>query len=670
MFKVALVSREVYPLARGGIGEFIAAATRLLATIAEVTIVTSSRYEETYRQLRAEHDPRLPSETVRVAFAQEPTPEELGGWYDVTHCYSARVLERLRELYPDGGPDLIEFPDFLAEAFVTLQAAQSFDSFLESTCVCVRIHTSAELTEVLNGYHPGELSRQVLYAMERYSLAHADRLIWPLGDVLATYRRFYGDALAPAVRIGYPYFGPAVNAGADAGYEVHSPLRLLFVGRFERRKGVANLVGAARGLERDDFRLTLAGSDTATGPLGVSMEELLRLTIADDGRFELRGRVERAALAELIRGHDVVVVPSLWECGPYVALEALSLNRPLLSAPVGGLTEIVSPGVTGWLSSGTDQGALVQALEQVLDEGREVERMVSSGQLVARASALCDQRQILDRYQRLATAKPRLGARGISHSRQPPLVSAVIPYYLAARYVRDTVQSLLAQSYPRLEIVLVNDGSFEQEDWVVAELASGAPLVVVTQANSGLGAARNFGISQSRGRYVFPLDADNFVEPAFVERCVEVLERRPRVAYVTSWSRYVDEDGAPRPGPLGYQPLGNHASALLAEEDVAGDAAAVIRRSVFDLGFWYSEELTACEDWHFYRELSRAGHFGHVIPERLLYYRVRADSMQAEIGMPKRARILGEIEALLRENQMRWTSPSTPDDRAARGASH
>ena len=93
--------------------------------------------------------------------------------------------------------------------------------------------------------------------------------------------------------------------------------------------------------------------------------------------------------------------------------------------------------------------------------------------------------------------------------------------------MRDAIESLVAQTYPRIEIVLVNDGSFEEEDWVVAELAAQLPVVVVSQMNQGLGAARNLGVLQSRGRYVFPLDADNIAEPEFVARCVEVLERAP-----------------------------------------------------------------------------------------------------------------------------------------------
>jgi len=223
--------------------------------------------------------------------------------------------------------------------------------------------------------------------------------------------------------------------------------------------------------------------------------------------------------------------------------------------------------------------------------------------------------------------------------------------------VRETVDSLLEQTYSPIEIVLVNDGSFEDEDWVVAELAARQGVTVVSTTNSGLGAARNFGIAQTRGRYVLPLDSDNTIEPGFVARAVEILERRSEVAYVTSWSLYVDDGGEPLSGlDVGYEPLGNEAAGLVAVENVAGDAVALIRRRLFDTGFRYSEELTSYEDWHFYRELGSAGHFGVVIPERLFRYRVRADSMQSQIAQPNRERLVGEIDARIRENAIRWTS--------------
>jgi glycosyltransferase involved in cell wall biosynthesis len=313
---------------------------------------------------------------------------------------------------------------------------------------------------------------------------------------------------------------------------------------------------------------------------------------------------------------------------------------------------------SGWLAGGTDAAALGQALERLLERTDEVEEAVRSEAPLGRGRALSEEREILDGYEALASARPpRLLPRRTRPGR-PPLVSAIVPYYRASRYVRDAIDSLLAQTYPRIEIVLVNDGSFEEQDWIVAEIAGQLPVVVVSQMNQGLGAARNFGVLQSRGRYVFPLDCDNIAEPEFVARCVEVLEARSEIAYVTSWSRYIDDGGAPMPGPdIGYEPLGNRAAAV-ARENLAGDAAAVIRRRLFDSGFRYSEELTSFEDWHLYRELRGAGHFGAVIPERLLRYRVRSDSMQAEFAQPKRERLEGEIEALIRENAIRWTSSS------------
>jgi glycosyltransferase involved in cell wall biosynthesis len=665
--RVALVSREVYPLGGGGIGQFVAAAAGLLSRIAEVTVLTTSIFEERYEQLRADGDPRLPPDSVRFVFVPEPTVEETTGWYHVMQCFGARVYAALKELYPDQPPDLIEFPDFLGEAFVTLQAAEARDPFLADTRICVRLHTSAEMCEVLDGYLKHDLGSEALHAMERYSLAHADRLIWQGGDVLGAYQRFYGaGALAPPMLMRYPYSGPVAAPGSDSEFEPGAPLRFLYLGRIERRKGVHNLVRAATGMTREDFRITLIGADTDTGPLGVSMREQLELAIADDHRISLREPLDRADVAAAIRDHDVIVIPSLWECWPYVALEPLHLNRPLLATPVGGLVELVAQGASGWLAAGTDASALEDGLELVLSRTDELRRLVREEAPLKHARSLSEDQGILDGYQALLSS-PRRGGRAQSaivdgatavSAGSVPLVSAVVPYYRLSRHVRDTIESLIAQSYPRIEIVLVNDGSFDDDDWVIAELAGAFPVVVVTQMNQGLGAARNFGVSQSRGRYVFFLDSDNVAEPEFVARCVEVLEHDHELAYVTSWSRYIDDDGNVMPGPvLGYQPLGNHA-AVNAVENVAGDAAAVLPRRIFDAGFRYSEELTSFEDWALYRRLQRAGHFGAVIPERLLRYRVRSDSMQAQIAQPKRIRLEAEIAALIRENEVRWTSSS------------
>ncbi len=664
--RVALASREIAPLGGGGIGQFVAACARLLAAVAEVTIFTTAALRPHYEALRQAGDPRLPPDSVRIVFVPEPTAEqtEAGPWLHIMHRYSADLYAALRDAYPAGGPDLIEFPDYLGEGAVTVQAAQSLDPFLADTRILVRVHTSGEICAVLNGEGRPDRRAAALYDLERMALAGADRLLWQGGAILDTYRRFYGaGSLAPAVQVRYPYDG--AHAGPDPGFACEArALRVLYAGRLERRKGLLELINALTGLGRDDVRLTVIGADTPTAPLGQSMREVLELMVADDGRVSLREAVPRDRLAELIRAHDLAVVPSRWECWPYAALEALHLNRPVLATPVGGLVELVREGASGWLSAEPGAPALQTALERALDDRPSLAAMIRAGTPAAHGSALADGRGILEAYTALArcalarpVARPRRpGARPRPQAERPaPLVSAIVPYHRSARFVRETVDSLLAQTHPRIEIVLVNDGSFEEDDWVLAELAARTPVSVVSQMNHGLGAARNFGVLQSRGRYFFPLDADNTVEPEFVARAVEILERRPDVAYVTAWSRYIDHRGAPlADADTGYRPLGNRAE-LTDVDNVAGDAAAVIPRRLFDAGYRYSEELTSYEDWALYRRLRAAGKFGVVIPERLIRYRVHLESMTLATALPNRERLLGEIDAHLRECAVQWT---------------
>jgi hypothetical protein len=155
---------------------------------------------------------------------------------------------------------------------------------------------------------------------------------------------------------------------------------------------------------------------------------------------------------------------------------------------------------------------------------------------------------------------------------------------------------------------------------------------------------------------VFPLDADNLAHPSFVERCVEVLSSDDGVAYVNAWAQYVDEDGVPYAPPVdGYQPISNDFQ-LLATRNVAGDATAVFRREIFTRGFLYSVDVAASyEDWLLYRQLAQARIYGHTIPERLLSYRVRRDSMLREVGHPHHERLLAEMRASIRYREMTWT---------------
>lgn len=618
---------------------------------------TTDRHRRRHTELAAATDPSVAD--LRVRFVSEPRPWEVEDFHGSRlHRWSANALEALIAEYPDGGPDLVEFSDFLGEGFVATQAARSLDPRLRRTTVCVRLHTTAELADVLNGHLPSELERRLTYELERYALTHCDHALWPGGDVLGTYERTLGSLPSPLM-VRYPFAlepSSAPDAG-DGGGSAGEPeaLRLLYVGRLERRKGVLDLARAVTGIAADNLRLTVIGSDTETAPLGQSMRAMLELMIGGDARVDLREPVPRAEVAGLFAGHDLVVLPSLWECWPTVGLEALERNRPLLATPTGGLTEMVEPDRSGWLTQGVGADALARSIEELAAQPERVRALARSGSPRAVFDALTDPGPIREQYAALAATAPPRARIAAPASGRTPLVSIVIPYYRLARFVEATVRSAAEQTHPRTELIVVNDGSFGSDDGILLELADRYPIELVTQPNSGLGAARNAGATQGRGRYVFFLDADNVAAPNFVERCVAVLEADPTLAYATSWARYVDESGGQWGADgRGLRSLGNW-SELVEERNVAGDAAAVFRRQVFDRGLRFSQELTSFEDWAFYRRLRRAGLVGHVIPEPLLDYRIRDDSMMRELGAPNAERIEGEIRARLAEDEIAWT---------------
>ncbi len=117
----------------------------------------------------------------------------------------------------------------------------------------------------------------------------------------------------------------------------------------------------------------------------------------------------------------------------------------------------------------------------------------------------------------------------------PVAVSVVVPLHDSARFLAETVESVLAQTLADFEIVLVDDGSTDDTPEVAARLAradGGRRIRLVRQANAGVAAARNRGIAESRGRYILPLDADDLVAPTMLEECAAVLDAEPGIALV------------------------------------------------------------------------------------------------------------------------------------------
>lgn len=111
-------------------------------------------------------------------------------------------------------------------------------------------------------------------------------------------------------------------------------------------------------------------------------------------------------------------------------------------------------------------------------------------------------------------------------------VSVVIPCFNAGQHLEEAVQSALAQTWPDLEVIIVDDGSSDAGTLRLLKNARWPRTRIFHQPNAGPAAARNRAIAEARGEYVLPLDADDTIEPTYVEKAVSVLDDRPQVGCV------------------------------------------------------------------------------------------------------------------------------------------
>jgi len=105
-----------------------------------------------------------------------------------------------------------------------------------------------------------------------------------------------------------------------------------------------------------------------------------------------------------------------------------------------------------------------------------------------------------------------------------PLVSVIIPCYNYGMFIKGAIESVLAQTFQRFEILVINDGSTDESTMYVLHNLCYEKTKIVHQANQGLAQTRNNGAAQAAGKYICYLDPDDFIEPTYLEKTLSLLE--------------------------------------------------------------------------------------------------------------------------------------------------
>ena len=209
-----------------------------------------------------------------------------------------------------------------------------------------------------------------------------------------------------------------------------------------------------------------------------------------------------------------------------------------------------------------------------------------------------------------------------------PCVSVIMPVFNAGAYVTEALASVAAQTYRDYEVVIVDDGSTEERTLAALDRARGAPrTTVIRTENRGPAAARNHAIERARGAYILPLDADDYLAPAFLARTVPVLDGSPDVGVVYTWVGLVgSHHGIWRTGGFSLHELLSRCTIHV---------CSLYRRELWaDVGGYDGRFVESCEDWDFWLGAAARGWTGRCVPEVLAYYRRTPASRELNARAP------------------------------------
>ena len=617
------------PIKNGGIGTACHHLARQLAawdhevTIAYVNYNAADAAQMAaaralYARFGVAFEPVVPRPAAESALARVPAP----GW---------TLLDWLRAR--ERPFDVVHVPDWHGLGYGALLAKSLGLAFGDTHFVVIGHSPSLWATEG---------SRQLVHTEAELGWVFLERRSVELADTflstsvhLIEWMRDAGYALPARSFVwpnAFPPPDPAPAAAADRDARDGAPLEeVVFFGRLEPRKGLLLFLDAVDRLVRRGQappRVTFLGarSPRIDGPglirRAAQQWPVPVRTITDAGADE--------AVAYLARPGRLAVTPSLQENCSLAVLECLQAGIPLVAAATGGTPELIDPADHPRALVAPDHIAL----------GDRLAELAAAPLRAVRPRRGFD--RVLDVWRDwhaqtapFAAAAGRFEARAESAAAQTPPVTVCLVHHERPELLRMAAGSALAQDYPNLDAVLVDDGSESPAalaalEQVEADFAARG-WRVVRQENRYCGAARNTAARAARGEWLLFLDDDNVLFPDAVSRLVRAA-RFAEADCVPAASIRFTGDGDPRTDTASHgTPIRflGAARAWSRFSNVVGDACALVRRDVFEAAGGFTEEYrVGLDDLALYNRLIRDGRRIEPLPDPVYYYRMGGPTMK------------------------------------------
>lgn len=201
------------------------------------------------------------------------------------------------------------------------------------------------------------------------------------------------------------------------------------------------------------------------------------------------------------------------------------------------------------------------------------------------------------------------------------LVSVIIPTYNRASYLIQSIESVLAQSYRNLEVIVVNDGSTDETRAILEPYRS--RIAYYEKTNGGKSSALNLGLKHISGEYVWVFDDDDIALPELVESHMSVFESQTQIDFV--YSGYAFFEGNDSNNVIETVEARAHPDAEMVGELLNGNfisgVSVLVRKRCYDRVGCYDERLIRAQDYDMWIRLARAGFRAGVIGRPLVRVR-------------------------------------------------
>lgn len=482
--------------------------------------------------------------------------------------------------------------------------------------------------------------------------------VYRLTDIVISPSQFLLDQLQKkySLKIGNAYVIPnpyKAQSLLNEKKDKYISEEMVFFGRVQYHKGLDQLLRHLSYYWDEGMKLPLKviGGDGFFAPKNISFTEYLTKKYKkyiDKGLINFTGLLNPKEAYEQMSEAKVIFVPSLFESFSYAVVEAMSNGKLVIASDSGGQREIIQNTKNGLLFEIENHDSFKQAFDHLL-QLTDTEIINYGEEAVTRINDYCSYENVyknkLDAWKikinnpsqsriypfireiKTKSNKNLANLPSVGSINEPDLLSIVIPYYNMGKWIQETLDSLISVNYTNYEIILINDGSTDEESIKkLEELKDKYPVKIISKNNGGLASARNEGVKYAKGEYLTFLDADDKVAPNYYTKAINILKAYDNVSFVGCWTQFFE-------GSENLWPTWNPEPPFFLVHNTVNSSALVYKKDDFVRnGLNDPDMVYGMEDYESAIRMVKANCRGVVITEPLFIYRIRADSMSRQFN--------------------------------------